>query len=101
MHSRCNNKFNRRKSIDLRTCGDSDMFLYTTLFRNHNGNLIVPYLDTDGGVLKPNGNWLGNDWNSSNRVVLLPIIDIFFTALKLVWFFVLIYKFHNLVFPAK
>ena len=61
------------------------MFLYTSLFRNHNGNLIVPYLDTDGGVLKPNGNWLGNDWNDAFRVVLLPIIDIFHTLTGVVF----------------
>jgi hypothetical protein len=47
-------------------------FFPGSLFRLHNGGLIVPCLGTGGGVLKPYGHWLGHGWDSSNRVVLLP-----------------------------
>jgi len=51
---------------------NSYSFLPGTLFRLRYGDLNVPFLGTGGGVLKPSGGWLGSDWDSSYRVVLLP-----------------------------
>lgn len=38
---------------------------------NSNGNWNVPYANWNGGKFNRNANWLENEWNSNNRVLLL------------------------------
>ncbi len=44
----------------------------SSLFRHSNGNCDVPMVNWNGSEFKPNGNWLDNDVNSNDRVLLLP-----------------------------
>jgi len=45
--------------------------VFYTILRNQDGNANVPCMNWNGDKLNRNANWLKNDWNSNDRVLLL------------------------------
>jgi hypothetical protein len=46
-------------------------FFFGSLFRNSGGDWIVPYVRWDGSQFYRDGHWLGSDWDSRSRVVVV------------------------------
>lgn len=55
----------------LAVAGISDQDGDLCVLRNANGNWNVPYVNWNGSTLNRNANWLSNDWNANERVVLV------------------------------
>lgn len=55
--------------------------VFRMMLRNRDGNANVPNAKWDGGRFDRNANWLDNDWDSNDRVVLLVNLLNFRSAL--------------------
>jgi len=48
---------------------------FHNILRNSNGNWNVPCVNWNGSEFNRNANWLDNEWNSNNRVVLVVTLS--------------------------